>query len=497
MRYIFTYILFIILSVSLYPQNFGNNDKDKTLGVQQSVNNVYTMDAKYNYKYFYTYNDAGDFKQIVKEKYILLKTYPVYRSTYTYNAENRLVMILGEKINKNNNWENNTLENYSYDKKGNISNKIFSVWENNTWVKSSEEIYTYNSNGKIDSYTLLTFIQDEVLNGQKEIYYYFDDSDYMEVKIIQKWDDKKDEFKNDEKIEYKRLKNGILVEEIHYINKLSSFPHGYKWYNDTKREFKYNIQLLLSKVTTYEWKDDKWNNSYRRTYEYDKHGNQTNVLYEDYNKGIWIPNAREISNYNFQNLLISVIYDKYDKGTTLWIHSFKETYIYDNKKNRTEYVMQLWNNSEWENNFKLSYAYNSYNNIQEIDLKHWNGSEWDHNIYTTLSFKDYKNREFIYNCYYVKITYNEVSEVTEKKIKFSPLKVFPNPASDYITVKTNLPSAAISISNLNGANLTKNINIQNSNGTMRVDVSGLAEGVYLIHLLEGGIIRSATFIVSR
>jgi hypothetical protein len=484
----------MILSVNIYALDINKKEKDKIEGTPQIVNSVYTRGEENSYKYLYTYDYAGNIKKIVKEEYILLQTYPVRRTTYTYNAQNKPTMVLVEKVDKNHNWVNFILESYSYDVKGNLLSYVLSEWFNNTWVKSIERTYTYNDKGKKTSETEKNYENGKIDHGRKETYYY-GDSDYLLEEYLYLWSDTK--FTPHYRTVYKRLSNGILTEEIHYQYRRYGFPPREDWFEDFKREFKYNIQLLVSKQTTYKWKDNAWQYSDRLTYEYNKHGDMTKSLSEKYSNGNWIPVNRIIMEYNSKNLLIYGVTDIYDKKTSSWVHWMNGIMHYDKHDNLTEEIIQAWGKSGWVNYQKSSYNYNSWNNLEEMNFQNWDGNQWKNTDNTYLTFYDYKDREFTFDCYYLKVTYNEPSGVDDNKIQVSHLNVFPNPATDYITVTANSYNADISVSNMSGSNVNNNIKILKTGKMMRIDVSNLPNGVYSINIIDGGIMKHAFFVISR
>ena len=92
------------------------------------------------------------------------------------------------------------------------------------------------------------------------------------------------------------------------------------------------------------------------------------------------------------------------------------------------------------------------------------------------------------------VSVNQPLEITEGQTlsteiySLDQITVFPNPADNYITIKSdyNLEDAIISLFDLNGRRV---LNYKNSSNNNIVDISSLSDGEYILRVIlsEGGI----------
>ena len=92
------------------------------------------------------------------------------------------------------------------------------------------------------------------------------------------------------------------------------------------------------------------------------------------------------------------------------------------------------------------------------------------------------------------VSVNQPLEITEGQTlsteiySLDQITVFPNPADNYITIKSdyNLEDAIISLFDLNGRRV---LNYKNSSNNNIVDISSLSDGEYVLRIIlsEGGI----------
>lgn len=80
----------------------------------------------------------------------------------------------------------------------------------------------------------------------------------------------------------------------------------------------------------------------------------------------------------------------------------------------------------------------------------------------------------------------------------SELMVFPNPATDYLTLQlgTELHNVRVEVRNILGATLISN-QYAVVNGTHRMDVSGLNNGVYVLSIEAEGVVRTSKFVINK
>jgi hypothetical protein len=145
----------------------------------------------------------------------------------------------------------------------------------------------------------------------------------------------------------------------------------------------------------------------------------------------------------------------------------KYEYQYDNKGVAISETDSYWDNSSnlWVKNSKCEYQYDDNKN-QTLETYYL----WDNNTWTKMSTAQY-------NYHYSTITVNSILPPHREQSAM----VFPNPATNYITVK-GIAESIITVSDLSGKMIDKQVMAGESKD---IDVSSWASGVYLISVEKG------------
>ena len=215
-----------------------------------------------------------------------------------------------------------------------------------------------------------------------------------------------------------------------------------------KYEYQYDKKGIAISETYFYWDSsiNMWAKSKKCEYQYDDNKNQT-----------WI-----------------TLY--WDSGINTWVKNKKYEYQYDNNKNQT-WVTFYWDSSSnvWVENKKYEYLYDDSKN-QTLETCYI----WD-NAWTKISTAQY-------NYYYSSLTVNSIFQVNKEQ----PVTVFPNPATNNITVK-GIAESIIIVSDLSGGIIYKQV-MTGENSV--IDVSSWASGVYLISV-ETGNNRTVSKIIKK
>ena len=190
---------------------------------------------------------------------------------------------------------------------------------------------------------------------------------------------------------------------------------------------------------------------------------------------------------------------------SVWEDSSQFTCTYDAKNNMTGGLNQTWNGSAWENSSKWTDTYDANNNLTNQLFQVWNGTNWV-NEWQYLSTFDANNFEKSYayknwNTTATKVTsgdssyyyYHTVLGIHDLMVQNVNIAVYPNPASNIITVETSVitDKSQLSIINLNGQQLITR-QITGPNATL--DISSLPNGVYFVRLTSESKVALGKFI---
>ena len=170
--------------------------------------------------------------------------------------------------------------------------------------------------------------------------------------------------------------------------------------------------------------------------------------------------------YDEKGIAISEIYLYWKNSTNTWIKDRKCEYQYDGNQNQT-WITFYWNSSSnaWVENKKYEYQYDDNKTLETYYI-------WDNNIH---AWKQISTAQ--YNYYYSSITVSGIFPINIEQ----PVTIFPNPATNYITIKSTVESI-ITVSTISGGIIYKQIMADESK---TIDVSSWASGVYLISVETG------------
>jgi len=215
-----------------------------------------------------------------------------------------------------------------------------------------------------------------------------------------------------------------------------------------KYEYQYDKKGIAISETCYYWDSgsNRWAENGKCEYQYDANNNQT-----------WVTSY-------------------WDSSSNMWVDNKKYEYLYVDSKNQN-WITSYWDssNNTWVENKKYEYQYDNNKN-QTLETCYI----WD-NAWTKISTAQY-------NYYYSPLTVNSMFQINREQ----PVTVFPNPATNYITVKGTTGSV-ITVSDLSGGIIYKQVMANESN---TIDVSSWASGTYLTSV-ETGNNRTVSKIIKK
>jgi hypothetical protein len=180
-------------------------------------------------------------------------------------------------------------------------------------------------------------------------------------------------------------------------------------------------------------------------------------------------------------------------------------------------ISQMWSENKWKNLNRLTYEYNNSNNMTKayseiwyddgMNEKKWIPSDIDFkiNIYNKIltNFNEKRGRSRTFYTYVkgyvINLQYQDITSNEEALLIDNHLSLYPNPATDYIEIATEdviLNGTQWSEESIEG-HRSKSIQIYDFLGNVvltltpaislkgegvRIDVSGLAKGVYFVRI---------------
>ena len=198
----------------------------------------------------------------------------------------------------------------------------------------------------------------------------------------------------------------INAQTIQVLDKAESYLNGK---GDVKYEYEYDTKGIAISETYSYWNssNNTWVENKKCEYQYDNKNNQT-----------WV-----------------TLY--WNSSSNTWVKDKKYEYQYIDNKNQN-WITYFWNNNTntWVQNKKYEYQYENDKTLEDYYL--WNNST---NTWTKVSTAQY-------NYYYSTITVSGISPFYSEQ----QVTVFPNPATNQITVK-GTEGSIITVSTLSGSEL--------------------------------------------
>ena len=310
----------------------------------------------YGLKFYYDANGNNTFRTFYFTNPLTQETGPFIKYTNTFNSNNKI--ILEKSTSKNlmtNQWENNNMNEYAYDSKGNNTYYRESYWNNssNIYEPNTSYSYTYNASNKV------TVEIDTNTNGSspqiRKIDYTYDTKGNNTLKTTYTWDgtqwklSSKDEYTFDannnntlhisynwsttwignEKKEYIMDANGNPISTINYIWNITLN----QWIYGQKMEYTFDNSIKFSDVAI----------------PFAQHGNAisiinknapTNEISQVYSNGLWVNDGK--TNYYYKDfapstgiketqLMITNVYPNPSAGnfTILANQTFTKIDVYD------------------------------------------------------------------------------------------------------------------------------------------------------------------------
>ena len=318
---------------------------------------------------------------------------------------------------------------------------------------------------------------------------------------------------------------------------LSEFWNGVQWDSSYRYLYSYDFDGNISSYMTQYYDIDVWVNQSQYFYEYDSSGSVTSDTTQiwDAMSSAWV-NALQ-SQYTYDgDLLTEELRDQWNTVTSSWDKLYKIDFTYNNYEVETQYVQKVWNagTTTWDNLLKLTITLDADNYPLEWLYKNWNAgtSQYDnstrydftydanHNrtsfdnynwmaassswleVYIDSSFFDQNNNgvheltwsyDFIdsmlessYEFFY---WYNDINnQVNSSLSESSSLNLFPNPASDVMTVSIQSEQnseALLDVLDLTGRIIFKQkLQLHAGNNSLPINTSLLNGGTYRIVLSD-------------
>lgn len=275
------------------------------------------------------------------------------------------------------------------------------------------------------------------------------------------------------------------------------------WDDASRILYTYNGNGYEEDRTYQNYSNNMWVNLLKSEHTYDGNGNITQTISYlwDSNNSLWMQSDRTISTY-MGNVVVEELFEYYDELGGSWLTNGRTVYTLNGNNQHETQTDQEWVNGGWMDDEKIQITYNGNGDIALTEKFDWNDNtnSWDPaskndyiynndmQLYQTIS-QAWINNSWL-NVGRFTHTYGPYQSVEELGV--NRLHVYPNPASDIITV--NLENTGQSIATIFNAE-GKVVDRQVLSGKINtLPLGRLPIGNYFIQLMQGNKAYSGNFI---
>src|SRR5688572_8192361 len=291
-----------------------------------------------------------------------------------------------------------------------------------------------------------------------------------------------------------------------------------------KDMFTYNAAGKPIEVIEESFYNGIWEKFSRTTLTYNGSGFPIEELHYDWQNNSWVLEEKLVFSYTVaSNPPSGILMQGYVNGNWVNMMQFTNVTWHDFEKGQhTNFEGQMWVGNAWVNALKSTVAYDSFGGSVIVDQE-WNGTAWVNETrqtfthdakmnYISLLNEDWQNNAWVFmNKHEDVLTYNTADQITErisrswdptsnimrdyskevysnflvmgtgKSLSLLPVKIYPNPAVDFIMVQLESPEkTTVTLADLTGKRiLSQELYFQN---IQRLNLAGLAQGTYLLKL---------------
>ncbi|MGB5417423.1 T9SS type A sorting domain-containing protein [Algibacter sp.] len=479
MKRIITLLLIILVSNPVIGQITKQNEQElenlqnfkifkSSSKLQKKVKDFKFSTNKVNYTKS-TADDKKTLDSVVNKEWD--DDYNIWRNdlkqSFIYDGEHVDTGFISFWDTDTNNWEDYINIEYDFDDYGNVILEIRSVQTSpNVWVLDSKTEYTYIDDSSNPHRLILeeTFSREDTewVKTLKYDFTYDNSNTFVILEVESIWDT--NEWVEIHQDEY-FYSNGLLDYEINYNYSFSSsqmeqyskseYSWGSPyietvyyydseeddWVKESKYEYEYTTLsgsiIQVTKETGFTWDGSEWKNYYLDDYKYDSEGNRTTASYYEWiedseGSGTWYEYSRDKFvfdyDYSFQDDLI---------GPFNYAESAEDTFFAFNNM-VIAFLEYEYINDIWVESYKTIFYYSDYNN--------------------QLSVKD--------------------------KLLADAVRVYPNPATDFLTIDSKIPILGVEVYNILGEKIMDVRSNFNS-----IPLSNISNGIYIFKIQsENGVL---------
>lgn len=386
----------------------------------------------------YSYNTNVQLDSVVK--YVWVDGQWVFsekdENEYDENGNNTQVVIFAWDAEKQG-WSEKEKKEKIY----NASNEkiLETEYERNTttnvWDARVKKEISYHDNGVEETFTAYHY-DSETEQWHSTFYARVNELDNEEMVVYYEFDETVNKWLPDYKYEvtYKNDSLMIMQEIFVWDSEIDD------WFKIARGENEYNAAGQPTFEIFFEaFYFDELKYEYKQIYDYDENGNRT--LSESYSwdkeNEMWVGDYKQVSGYDENSNRILIESYDWDEENEMWVGDYKSTRTYHADGNWLTYYLYNWDteNNDWvlRNADERIYDYNYTVDDLILPYEQWYHWGYYHHMWLEeirklwdeeVGFEERKRIHY----------YSEQLITSTVELNLSNVKVFPNPASDNITI---------------------------------------------------------------
>tara|TARA_R110002096_G_scaffold109079_1_gene238795 strand:- start:36074 stop:37204 length:1131 start_codon:yes stop_codon:yes gene_type:complete len=354
-------------------------------------------------------------------------------TVYSY-SQSQLLSSVDETFNGSV-WENSTGYNYEYEG-NNLKTEAQFFWDGTAWTESDKTTFTYNTNNK----------------AIEEVYQFYNGT----------------QFENSDRTVYTYdMTTGDII-------KIEDYDWQSGWVAEFRANLTYTGSLLTGGISE-EYNGTSWENTFNTIITYNGNGTIDEITDDEWDGSAWVANSKSVFSYDVNDKISMISYQ--DWNGSAWEEDSNIVYVLDGNGNRTSETENytIGGGSEtttytYDTGALMSSFANPFADFGDVEYL-FEDFPFVNKVLTSTTGSNYRTT---YN-------YNNLLSIDniENKINIS-LKIYPNPATDFVTVKSSENIKNIDVFSVLGQ---KMISTTDAN----LNIRQLSKGIYLLNIyLENG-----------
>jgi len=437
------------------PNNNYNAGREIN-AIPQYLDSIYEYNQDNDLNYVYNYDQLNQLETEYVNYIFDGIQIPYLRIDYTYENDTLIKQKLYNAMDYSNlQWYPIFKAEFDYDNSNILETLTTHDWDDSLTILIPLEQfqYTYNDFGNYNNITVLSYdTSSATWNNAVFLVYGYDANQHLIEYINQEYDDLTSSWVNDFKCVSTYNTLGLKTEYIEY-NFVSN-----SWIPSSKIEYTHNSQSRLNKELHYSWQtsSNSWNISSQTELYYDSFGNMLESLRSNWNTTSldWKPDARTLRSYNSNYPFVDLVLP--------W-HCFLFTFLWSNP-----IVPEPYYNFDM-----ITPQYTSMLLIREY--QRW---DEDDSIWETREVKEYY--------------YSDHITGTPNNDYTTELKIYPNPASDYVIIDIGNNSCEFELIDISGKVILSVIDSEN-----KINIRSIPVGIYLYHVVIHNQEYKGKLVISR